>query len=44
MLGVGWDIIRIKTDYLDKNAKKLPEAIKKVIDYRETGHVNWRKM
>ena len=44
MLGAGWDIIRINTDYLDKNAKKLPEAINKVIDYRETGHINWREM
>lgn len=41
-LGPGWDIIRIKTDYLDQNAKKLPTAINKVIDYRETGRVNWR--
>lgn len=41
-LGSGWDIIRINTDLLDQNAKKLPEAIKKVVDYRETGHVNWR--
>lgn len=43
-LGQGWDIIRIKTDYLDKNAKKLPDAINKVIDYRETGHINWRSI
>lgn len=43
-LGDGWDIIRIPTDYLDKNAKKLPEAIYKVIDYRQSGKVNWREL
>ena len=43
-LGEGWDIIRISTDYLDKDAKKLPEAIHKVIEYRQTGKVNWRKL
>lgn len=43
-LGPVWDIIRINTDYLDMNAKKLPDAIQKVIDYRETGHVNWRSI
>ena len=43
-LGEGWDIVRIKTDYLDMNAKKLPEAIEKVIDYRQTGKVNWRAL
>lgn len=43
-LGEGWDIIRIPTDHLDRDAKKLPEAIQKVIDYRQTGKVNWRKV
>ncbi len=43
-LGVGWDIVRISTDYLDKNAKKLPEAIHRVIDYRQTGKVKWREL
>ncbi len=43
-LGEGWDIVRIKTDYLDMNAKKLPEAIEKVIEYRQEGKVNWRKL
>lgn len=33
-LGGNWDIIRIKTDYLDMNAKRLPVAINKVIDRR----------
>ena len=44
MLGDEWDIIRIKTDYLDMNAKKLPDAIYKTIDYRQTGKVNWRNI
>lgn len=44
ILGDGWNIIRIPTDYLDKNAKKLPEAIYKVIDYRQKGKVNWREL
>ena len=35
-LGYGWDIIRIKTDYLDQNAKLLPQAINAVMEYRET--------
>ena len=43
-LGDGWDIIRIPTDHLDKNAKKLPEAIYKVIEHRQTGKVNWREL
>ena len=43
-LGEGWDIVRIKTDYLDMKATKLPEAIEKVIQYRQEGKVNWRKL
>lgn len=43
-LGPGWDIIRIDTDYLDKKAVKLKEAIDRIIDYRETGTVPWRKI
>lgn len=43
-LGEGWDIVRIKTDYLDMKATKLPEAIEKVIQYRQEGKVNWRKV
>lgn len=43
-LGVPWEIIRIKTDYLDKNAEALPKAIDKVIQYREEGKVNWREL
>lgn len=43
-LGYGWDIIRIKTDYLDMKAEKLVEAINAVVDYRETNHIPWRKL
>lgn len=43
-LGLGWEIIRIKTDYLDMNAKMLPKAIDKVVQYRETNHINWREL
>lgn len=34
MLGSQWEIIRIKTDYLDQHADRLLDAIKKVCDYR----------
>ena len=44
MLGPHWEIIRIDTDNLDKNAKKIPEAIDKVLEYRETNHINWREL
>lgn len=43
-LGPHWEIIRIDTDNLDKNAKKIPEAIEKVLEYRETNHINWREL
>ena len=43
-LGPHWQIIRITTDNLDKNAKKIPEAINKVLEYRETNHINWREL
>ena len=33
-LGPHWEVIRIKTDYLDQNAKALPKAIQKVLDHR----------
>lgn len=42
-LGYGWDIVRIKTNYLDKKATKLVDAINAVVDYRETNHIPWRK-
>lgn len=34
-LGPHWEVIRLSTDNLDKNAKKIPEAIDKVLEYRE---------
>lgn len=44
ILGPHWEIIRIDTDNLDKNAKKIPEAIDKILEYRETNHINWREL
>lgn len=44
MLGPHWEIIRIPTERLDKDAKKIPEAIEKVLEYRETSHINWREL
>ena len=44
VLGSKWEVIRIPTDLLDKNAKKLPEAINKVVEYRQRGKVNWREL
>lgn len=44
ILGPHWEIIRISTDNLDKNAKKIPDAINKVLEYRETNHINWRTL
>ena len=43
-LGPYWEIIRISTEHLDKNAKKIPKAIDKVLEYRETNHINWRAL
>lgn len=43
-LGPHWEIIRIDTDNLDKNAKKIPDAINEVLKYRETNHINWRAL
>lgn len=34
MLGSQWEIVRIKTEYLDQHADRLLNAIKKVCDYR----------
>lgn len=42
ILGPHWEIIRIDTDNLDNDAKKIPKAIQKVLEYRETKHINWR--
>lgn len=43
-LGKPWEIVRIKTDYLDQKAAILPVAIKRVLDARETGRVNYREL
>lgn len=43
-LGEGWQVIRIPTDRLDENAKKIPEALYKVSEYRQTGKINWREL
>ena len=43
-LGPHWEIIRIDTDNLDKNAKKIPDAINEVLKFRETNHINWRAL
>lgn len=44
LLGSQWEIIRIPTDRLDTDAKKIPKAIDKVLEYRETNHINWREL
>jgi very-short-patch-repair endonuclease len=44
ILGEGWQIIRIPTDFLDTKAEKLPYAIEKVLDYRDTKKVDWRNL
>lgn len=36
-LGPGWNILRINTELLDMNAKRLPVAIDKAMTYRKTG-------
>lgn len=41
-LGPGWDIIRIKTTWIDKKAEAIPEAINKAIDYRQNVISKWR--
>ena len=43
-LGQAWEIIRIKTKYLDMNAKHLPDAIYDVLQYREEGKVDWKRL
>lgn len=44
ILGNGWEILRIKTDYLDMNAKQLPYAIERLVEYRKTNKINWRTL
>lgn len=44
ILGEDWEIIRIPTDLIKKDASKIPEAINKVLEYRERGSVDWRSL
>lgn len=43
-LGDKWQIIRIPTELIDEDVTKLPQAIEKVLDYRDTHKVNWRSL
>lgn len=43
-LGKDWEIIRIPTELIDQNVTKLPKAIEKVLDYRDTKKINWRSL
>lgn len=43
-IGYEWQIVRIPTEHLDKNAMKLIAAVDQVVKYRTTGKVNWRKV
>lgn len=43
-LGKEWEIIRIPTELIDEDVKKLPKAIEKVLDYRDTHKVDWRSL
>jgi len=43
-LGDGWQVLRIPTDLLEQDAAKLPDAIEKVMDYRDTRKINWRSL
>ena len=43
-LGYDWQIVRISTEHLDKNAMRLITAIEQVANLRRTGKVNWRKV
>lgn len=44
-LGSDWEIIRIPTKCIEKDASKLIEAIDKILEVRENGgKVNWRKL
>jgi very-short-patch-repair endonuclease len=44
ILGDEWQIIRIPTDFIDTKAEKLPDAIEKVLDYRDTKKIHWRSL
>lgn len=42
--GGKWHVIRIDAELIDQNAAKLPEAIEKALDYRDTHKVHWRDL
>lgn len=44
MLGPDWEIIRIPTELIKKDAKQIPKAIRNVLAYRQSGKMNWRKV
>lgn len=44
ILGPEWDILRIKTEYLEQNPTKLVKAINYLREYKHTGKINWRKI
>lgn len=43
-LGPAWQVIHVPTSLMDKDARRLPIAIDKVLDYRAIGKVNWREL
>lgn len=43
-LGPGWHVVRIPTEFLDQRASNLWRAIEKVVDYRETGKIDYQKI
>lgn len=44
IMGEPFDIIRINTDYLDMRVERLTDAIDKIIEYRQSNHINWRSL
>lgn len=42
--GGKWQVIRISTELIESDVKKLPEAIEKVLDYRDTSKIHWRDL
>ena len=43
-LGSDWEIIRIPTDLIKKDASKIPTAIEKVLEYRDSGKIDWKSI
>ena len=44
IIGRDIDIIRIKTEFLYQNARKLPIAIREVHKYHSDGKINWKDL